>query len=117
MAAQSITISGSGPFPAAPNPAPNPANPSSVAVTLNPAPAVGSTLTFQLVVTDNLGQTATSTATVTIVGAPVVEITPSQQTVKSGTPINLTGEASSPGGTISTYAWTLTNVAAPKPAT
>lgn len=110
--AQPITISTAGPFPAAPNPAPNPANPQAVAVTLNPLPAAGSRLTFQLVVTDNLGQTATTTATVTMQGAPTVTITPPTQAAGNA-PFTLTANAASPGGTIDQYTWTLTSVTPP----
>lgn len=110
--AQPITISTAGPFPASPNPAPNPANPQAVAVTLNPVPPVGSRLTFQLVVTDNLNQTATTTATVTIQGVPTVSIVPPTQTTGKA-PFTLTAEASSPGGTIQQFTWSLTSVTPP----
>ncbi|GAC1658031.1 MAG: hypothetical protein NVS4B13_00290 [Candidatus Elarobacter sp.] len=110
--AQPITISTTGPFPASPSPAANPPNPQAVEITLNPLPPPGTKLTFQLAVTDNLNQTATSTATVTIQGAPSVTITPPTQAAGK-TPFTLAAQASSPGGTIQQYTWTLTNVVAP----
>jgi ribosomal protein L14 len=73
---------------------------------------VAGTYIFQLAVTDNSGATSTSSVTVTVNPAPVVNIPP---TVSAGSdfsvtlPINsaaLTGTASDVDGSITAYAWT-----------
>jgi hypothetical protein len=115
MAGQVIKIDPTQKTPVAPNPAPNPANPPAVDVQLTTIPAAGTVLTFEVVVTDNLGQQANATAQVTIQGSPTVTINPRTQTAGANSTIELTAQASAPGGTISNYTWTLTNVTPPGP--
>jgi hypothetical protein len=98
-----ITVSAPGtiPTPVAPN-QPN-------ILDILPADALdtpGTVLTFQVLVTDSAGQTATAQTTVTIVGTPTVSLNP-PQTVLVKTPFTLTANGSSPNGAITTYAWTL----------
>ncbi len=120
MPGQPITIDPTKPMPVSPNQTspPIPLNLPVVDVTLATATGaqlpVGTVLTFEVLVTDNIGQTATATAQVTIQGKPTVRITPSPQTVGPNTPVEMTATASSPGGSIASYSWTLTNVAPPK---
>jgi len=87
-------------------------------------PNTSGTVTFQLIVTDNLGQaSAPSTATVTIQGAPTANLSVSAQgvnpsksiTVKPGETITLssTGSAAAAPGTLSSYQFTGENLSAP----
>jgi len=73
-------------------------------------PNKSGTVTFQLVVTDNLGQqSAPATVTVTIQGAPVANITATPNPVKAGAPITLSGAGStavSPG-TLTNFTFSL----------
>ena len=108
--ATTIDIDNTQKLPVGPSPAPA-ALTSAVDVALKSAPAAGTVLTFGCTVTDNLGQTsALATATVTIVGKPSVQITPPAQNVAPGAPIGLTANATSPGGNIASYSWTLQSV-------
>ncbi|MGA8532535.1 MAG: hypothetical protein WB615_00340 [Candidatus Tumulicola sp.] len=77
------------------------------------APPVGSVLTFSLVVTDEAGDSAPATCTVTVIGKPTATLT-GPSIVAAGTPINLVGVGTPQGGgTISSYTWTLTSVKTP----
>jgi hypothetical protein len=83
---------------------------SSVSVTV---PNTSGTVTFSLVVTDNLGvQSAPAFATVTIQGAPVAVIAATPSTVAAGGAIELSGSGSTSSGSIASYTFTL----APPPA-
>lgn len=71
------------------------------------APAVATTLTFQLTVTDDMGATASATTTVATPAntAPVAEAGPAQN-VNAGASVTLDGSGSSDSdGTIASYAW------------
>ncbi len=73
-------------------------------------PNTSGTVTFQLIVTDNLGtQSVAATATVEIQGAPTAELTATPSVVKPGETITLSGANSSAvkPGTIANYAFTL----------
>ena len=89
----------------------------------------GTSLTFQLTVTDNGGLSATDTCIVNVTPVAPANRTPTadagpDQTVVENTPVALVGSNSSdPDGTIATYAWrqtagtnvTLSNAAAASP--
>ena len=76
-----------------------------VAVTV---PNTSGTVTFSLVVTDNLGvQSAPAFATVTIQGAPVAVISTKPTTVGPGGAIELIGDGSKSSGTIASYTFSL----------
>ncbi|MGB8908516.1 MAG: hypothetical protein WCC84_07175 [Candidatus Cybelea sp.] len=82
----------------------------SVEVTLAAAiDTVGSTLQFQLTVTDSATppQSNTATATVTIVGQPVVTINPGKQDVAAGQPFQLSADVLNQGAGIVSYTWEL----------
>jgi len=90
-----------------------PANPSttvtapvsSVAVTV---PNTSGKVTFQLVVTDNLGQqSAPAYATVSIQGAPIAVLSATPGTVQAGGTIELSGAGSTSGGSIASYTFSL----------
>lgn len=84
---------------------------SSVAVMV---PNATGKVTFQLVVTDNLGvQSAPVTATVVIQGPPTAVIAATPAVVTAGGAIELTGQDSSSTGTIASYAFTLVQPTAP----
>ena len=77
----------------------------SVAVTV---PNTSGTVTFSLVVTDNLGvQSAPAFATVTIQGAPVAVIAATPGTVAVGGAIELAGTGSTSSGSIASYTFAL----------
>jgi hypothetical protein len=77
----------------------------SVAVTV---PNTSGTVTFSLVVTDNLGvQSAPAFATVTIQGAPVAVIAATPATVAAGGAIELAGTGSTSSGSIASYTFAL----------
>lgn len=82
---------------------------------------VQGTYTFQLTVTDNSGNTAIATMTVTVNPAPVVPGTPQvsagpdQVIALPSTSVRLFGNASETNGTIVSYAWT--QVSGPSTAT
>src|SRR6266702_2214085 len=78
---------------------------SSVAVTV---PNTSGTVTFSLVVTDNLGvQSAPAFVTVTIQGAPVAVISTKPTTIGPGGAIELIGDGSKTSGTIASYTFSL----------
>jgi hypothetical protein len=79
---------------------------SSVAVTV---PNTSGTVTFQLVVTDNLGTVSTNTAqaTVTIQGPPTAVLTATPAVVADGGTIELSGAGSTSSGTIANYKFSL----------
>lgn len=86
---------------------PQPGASSSITVT---APATPGTLTFQLIVTDDLGQTsAPATATVVVQGAPTAVLTATPAAVKPGGTITLNGASSTAmaPGKLTTYAFSL----------
>lgn len=67
-------------------------------------------VTFQLVVTDNLGQqSAPATVTVTIQGPPTASVAATPTTIKPGAPITLSGAKSTAQapGSITTYTFTV----------
>lgn len=73
-------------------------------------PNTSGTVTFQLIVTDNLGtQSVAATATVEIQSAPTAKLTATPSVVKAGETITLSGAGSSAvaPGTIANYAYTL----------
>lgn len=85
----------------------------SVAVTVQPAPAVGSVLTFSLQVIDDIGGVSpAATCTVTVRDVPHATLNgPAAVTVN--TPVNLAGAGQpSGGGKITGFMWTLTKVVA-----
>jgi len=83
--------------------APNPT--SSVTVIV---PNTTGTVTFSLVVTDNLGvQSQPARATVTIQGAPVAVLTATPPAVTEGGAIELSGAGSTSSGSISSYTFAL----------
>jgi hypothetical protein len=80
---------------------------SSVAVTV---PNTSGTVTFQLIVTDNLGtQSVAATATVEIQGAPTAVLTATPTVVGAGETITLSGAGSTavPPGSIANYTYTM----------
>jgi len=78
---------------------------SSVLVTV---PNTSGTVTFSLVVTDNLGvESAPAFATVTIQGAPVAVIAATPETVAVGGRIDLSGVGSTSAGSIASYTFAL----------
>jgi hypothetical protein len=105
-------------IPVAPIPLPtptvtalSPANPSigttspTVSVTV---PASAGTVTFSLVVTDNLGvKSAPAYATVTVQAPPLAVLTASPATATEGGPIQLSGSASTSSGSIVNYLFSL----------
>jgi len=91
----------------------SPTNPSvttpSPSVTVS-VPATSGPVTFQLVVTDNLGnQSAPATITIEIQPAPVALLSTSTPSVRAGSPIELSGVSSTAAapGTIISYRYTL----------
>jgi hypothetical protein len=86
------------------------ANPNSAVASFTaPAPAVITTLTFQLTVTDNQG--ATGTASVNVIVRPVPNQPPTanagpNQAVATGATVTLAGSGTDSDGTIASYAWT-----------
>ena len=75
-------------------------------------PNTSGTVTFQLVVTDNLGnQSAPATVTVTIQGAPVAKINATPNPVAAGRAITLSADGSTAAapGTISKFTFTVEN--------
>lgn len=84
---------------------------STVAVTV---PNTTGTVTFSLVVTDNLGvQSAPAFATVTIQGPPVAVLTAAPTTLAEGGTIELTGAKSTSSGSIASYKFSLVPPANP----
>ncbi|HEX8713649.1 MAG TPA: hypothetical protein VF730_17360 [Terracidiphilus sp.] len=84
---------------------------SSVAVTV---PNTTGTVTFSLVVTDNLGvQSAPAFATVTIQGPPVAVLTATPATLAENGTIELTGAKSTSSGSIASYKFSLVPASAP----
>jgi hypothetical protein len=88
-----------------------PANPSisttspTVSITV---PASAGTVTFSLVVTDNLGaKSAPAYATVTVQAPPIAVLTASPATATEGGPIQLSGSASTSSGSIANYLFSL----------
>jgi hypothetical protein len=78
---------------------------SSVSVTV---PNTSGTVTFSLVVTDNLGvKSAPAYATVTIQGAPVAVLAATPTTVAAGQAIDLSGSGSTSTGSIASYTFSL----------
>ncbi len=106
------------PIVAIPAPTPlSPSNPSisttssSVSVTV---PNTSGSVTFQLVVTDNLGQvSAPSTLTVSIQGTPLATLTTPSPVVKPGAAISLSGAGSTSTGTITNFTFSLVTPGAP----
>ncbi len=73
------------------------------------APTTAGVLIFQLTVTDNSGQTAVDTVTVSILTPPVSNAG-ADQTVLAGTAVTLSGSGSyDPDGTITGYSWVQTS--------
>ncbi|MGD0931616.1 MAG: hypothetical protein ABR902_13280 [Candidatus Korobacteraceae bacterium] len=78
---------------------------STVAVTV---PNTTGTVTFSLVVTDNLGvQSAPAFATVTIQGAPKAALTATPTVLTEGGTIQLSGSGSTSSGSIAKYVFSL----------
>jgi hypothetical protein len=83
---------------------------SSISVTV---PNTSGTVTFSLVVTDNLGvESAPAFATVSIQAPPVAVITATPPTVQAGGVIQLSGAGSSSTGSIAKYTFALLPAAA-----
>jgi hypothetical protein len=71
-------------------------------------PNTSGTVTFSLVVTDNLGvKSAPVFTTVTIQGAPIGEISATPTVVAAGGPIALSGQGSTSSGSIASYTFAL----------
>ena len=73
-------------------------------------PATSGSVTFELVVTDNLGnQSAPATITVEVQPAPVAVLSTSTPSVRAGAPIELSGvnSVAATPGTITSYRYTL----------
>ena len=91
----------------------SPTNPSVTTTTPSATVTVPNTsgsVTFQLVVTDNLGvQSAPATVTINIQGAPTAVISATPNPVAAGKPITLSGAGSTASGTgtISSFAFSL----------
>ncbi len=84
---------------------PNPPTTSTLAVSVPNGVGV---LTFQLVVTDNLGQqSAPAVATVTVQGPPIAVLAATPSQVAQGGAITLDGSKSTSTGTIASYSFTL----------
>ena len=85
-----------------------------VVVTVNPAPAVGTVLTFTLQVTDDIGGVSpVATFPVTVRALPTASLT-GPQAVPAGATIPLTGTGTpGGGGKIVSYTWTLKSVTPP----
>jgi hypothetical protein len=78
---------------------------SSVSVTV---PATAGTVTFSLVVTDNLGvESAPAFATVSIQAPPVAVLTAAPSSIPAGGVIQLSGASSSSSGSIAKYTFAL----------
>ncbi len=100
--------------PPPPQPAPTaltPQNPSvsgANATVLVTVPNTSGTVTFSLVVTDDLGVTSKpATVTVNIQGPPLAVLTTPQPKVTAGSPIQLSGANSTSTGTIRTFTFSL----------
>jgi len=84
---------------------PSPPTTSSVSVIV---PNTTGTITFSLVVTDNLGvQSQPAFATVTVQGAPVAVLTATPSPVSEGGAIELSGAGSTSTGSIASYVFSL----------
>jgi len=71
-------------------------------------PAIAGTITFSLVVTDNLGvKSAPAYATVAVQAPPIAVLAASPATVTEGGPIQLSGSASTSSGSIVNYLFSL----------
>jgi len=101
------------PPPSTPPVALSPTNPSittpspNIAITV---PATSGPVTFQLVVTDNLGnQSAPASITIEIQPAPIAVLSTSTPSVRAGSPIELSAanSAAQAPGTITSYRYTL----------
>jgi len=102
------------PTPSAPVAAPaalSPTNPSigttspTVSVTV---PNTAGTVTFSLVVTDNLGiQSTPAYATVTVQAPPTAKLTASPSTIAAGGTITLSGAGSASSGSFANYLFSL----------
>lgn len=101
----------------------SPSNPTVVTTTATAAVTVPNTsgsVTFQLVVTDNLGvASAPATVTIKIQGAPTAVLSGTPNPVAAGKTITLSGQGSSAAdpGTIASYAYTLVTPTAANPIT
>jgi hypothetical protein len=107
--------SASGKFPAS-TAALSPSNPSVTTPGPNVTVSVPNTsgaVTFELVVTDSLGnQSAPAFVTVEIQGVPVAVLTATPESVEPGAAITLSGAGSSSAGSIASYTFTLVTAAA-----
>ena len=99
--------------PSTPPVALSPTNPSVTTPSPNitvSVPATSGPVTFQLVVTDNLGnQSAPATITIEIQPAPIAVLSTSTPSVRAGSPIELSAanSAAAAPGTITSYRYTL----------
>ncbi|MGD0096994.1 MAG: hypothetical protein ABSB60_10895 [Terracidiphilus sp.] len=83
---------------------------SSISVTV---PNTSGTVTFSLVVTDNLGvQSKPAFVTVTIQGTPVAVLSATPKEIAAGGAVKLAGDASTTSGTITSYTFSLAPPAA-----
>jgi len=82
-------------------------------------PTTPGQVTFSLTVTDNLGQTGTAQVTVTVQGVPNAELTANPNPVAAGGTVQLSGAGSQStgGGTITSYAFSMSATPAPTPVT
>lgn len=104
---QAASVPGDGPVQlTAANPSTTTTAPtSSVAVTV---PGITGTVTFSLVVTDNLGVASQPAfATVTIQGAPIAALAATPASVAEGGTIELSGADSTSAGSIASYNFSL----------